>query len=147
MGNNIHKISRNKLKFVVALALLTIICFGSLVQEWNFGSEDSTSSIFNNNISLLLSKNITTKISSTSTIAADDRIVCSTATNENENVTCIDPVGLNGEWVHIGRGNNRTFDSPECCGWADKKQTINDILGEENGKCNMNITKYWRNPK
>ena len=159
---DIHKISRNKLKFVVALTLLTIICVGSLVQEWNFGSEDATSSIFNNinntsqkdyyelyndthqqsSSSSLLSKNISTK--TTSTIAADDRIVCSTATNENnenENVTCIDPVGLNGEWVWLG--NNRTFDSPECCGWADKKQTINDIiLGEENGKCNMNITKY-----
>ena len=102
-ATDIHKISRNKLKFVVALALLTIICVGSLVQEWNFGSEDATSSIFNNinntsqkdyyelyndthqqsSSSSLLSKNISTKTTSTSTIAADDRIVCSTATNEN----------------------------------------------------------------
>ena len=149
-ATDLHKTTRNNLKFVVALTLLTIICVGSLVQEYNFGSEDSTSSIFIKYKSLLLSKNISTKTTSnsTSTIAADDRIVCSTATNENENVTCIDPVGLHGEWVHIGRGNNRSFDSPECCGWADRKQTINDIiLGEEKGKCNMNITKYWRNPK
>ena len=149
-ATDIHQISRNKLKFVVALTLLTIICVGSLVREYNFGSEDSTSSIFNKYKSLLLSKNISTKTTSnsTSTIAADDRIVCSTATNESENVTCIDPVGLNGEWVHIGRGNNRTFDSPECCGWADKKQTINDIiLGEENGKCSMNITTYMEESK
>jgi len=149
-ATDIHKISRNKLKFVVALTLLTIICVGSLVQEYNFGSEDSTSSIFNKYKSLLLSKNISTKTTSnsTSTIAADDRIVCSTATNETENVTCIDPVGLHGEWVHIG--NNRTFDSPECCGWADKKQTINDIIlgeGERGKKCNMNITKYMEESK
>ena len=48
-ATDINRISRNKLKFVVALALLTIICVGSLVQEWNFGSEDATSSIFHNN--------------------------------------------------------------------------------------------------
>ena len=161
-GATEKKISRNKqLKFVVALTLLTIFCVGPFVQEWNFGSEDSTLSMLNTSrkdyndlyyndthqqsSSLLLSKNVSTK--TTSIVSANHRIVCSTATNENENVTCIDPVGLNGEWVHIGRGNNRFFDSPECCGWADKKQNINDIILGEKGKCNMNITKYMEESK
>eukprot|EP00985_Skeletonema_marinoi_P030399 scaffold31885_cov161-Skeletonema_marinoi.AAC.2 len=26
--------------------------------------------------------------------------------------------GLDGEWVHIGKNNNRSFDSPECCDWS-----------------------------
>ena len=60
----------------------------------------------------------------------------------NSNGTmCIDPIGLDGTWVHIGQNNNRTFDSPECCGWGDKMNR------DKTKNCNMNVTKYMMESK
>jgi len=49
--------------------------------------------------------------------------------------------GLDGEWVHIGKNNNRSFDSPECCDWSLYKTNAVEP------NCNMTFTQYmeWEN--
>jgi len=52
--------------------------------------------------------------------------------------------GLDGEWVHIGKNNNRTFDSPECCDKNFLSRRRREAIAPN---CNMTFTQYmeWGN--